>query len=502
MISSRKENSKRNVISGLVNRLVMILMPFINRTVILHIMSTDYLGLTSLFSSILEVLNLAELGFNTAVVYCMYKPMAKGDENKLIFYISLFKKIYFYVGMIIFFSGLSILPFINFFIKGNYPTDINIYLLFFMYLVNTSISYVLFAYKEVLLLADQRQNVINNLRTTINIVRYIVQFFVLLILKNFYIYVSIQIVSTIISNILLNKITERIYPNIIPIRIRKLRLPTDLLHQSSALLINRICDTFRNSLDNIIMSSMYGLLLTTIYSNYYFIYSSLYMVMLVIANGLGASIGNSLATESSNKNFSDLRKIQFIYSFLCIMATTCLLVLYQPFMLIWAGDKLMLDQFNMILFCVYFYLINLCNIRNQYINGIGMWWKLKFSYILEALANLLLNLILGKIFGISGVLFATIFTIFTFNYLYRTHMLFTTYFNRQEEIKYTLDQISYAVVCVLSCVITWMLCSYINLDGIFALIIYGCFAVLISASIFYLFYCWTDLFKQSKKLLL
>lgn len=180
------------------------------------------------------------------------------------------------------------------------------------------------------------------------------------------------------------------------------------------------------------------------------------------------------------------------------MATTCLLVLYQPFMLIWAGDKLMLDQFNMILFCVYFYLINLCNIRNQYINGIGMWWKLKFSYILEALANLLLNLILGKIFGISGVLFATIFTIFTFNYLYRTHMLFTTYFNRQEEIKYTLDQISYAVVCVLSCVITWMLCSYINLDGIFALIIYGCFAVLISASIFYLFYCWTDLFKQSK----
>ena len=111
---------------------------------------------------------------------------------------------------------------------------------------------------------------------------------------------------------------------------------------------------------------------------------------------MAGSVGNSISCESAEKNYHDLRKFQFLFSGLNIICTTCMVAMYQPFMQIWVGRRLMLSDRDMLLFSLYFYLINMNNIRNQYIDGTGMWNALKWSYILEAFGNLFLNIILGS----------------------------------------------------------------------------------------------------------
>ena len=355
MSDSRTKNTTRNIYSGLVYRVVLILLPFLNRTILLTVLGAEYTGLSSLFTSILGVLNLAELGFNTSVVYSMYRPMATKEWKEVRYYLTLIKKVYSIVGVVVFFGGLSLMPFLKYLIGGDCPSDINIYVLYVLYLLNSAISYFLFSYKESLLLADQRSDITSKIRTFVDTLRYLIQFAVILVTRNFYIYVLIQICGTIISNILINYCTKKRYPNVLCLKEQKLKIPSKMKQQMSALMVGKVCDTFRNSFDSIIISSFLGLVMTTIYANYYYIYSAVYGVLLVVGNALAGSVGNSISCESVEKNYNDLRKFQFLFAGLNIICTTCMAAMYQPFMEIWVGKDMMLSDGNMSLFCLYFY---------------------------------------------------------------------------------------------------------------------------------------------------
>lgn len=158
MVDSRTKNTVRNIGAGLINQVVSIILPFINRTIILWSLGVEFTGLSGLFSSILSVLGIAELGFNTAIVYSLYRPMSEHDENKICEIVSLFQKIYGIIGTIVLVLGMAIMPFLKYLIHGSYPNEINLYVVYFLYLLNSVISYYMFAYKECLLIADQRQD--------------------------------------------------------------------------------------------------------------------------------------------------------------------------------------------------------------------------------------------------------------------------------------------------------------------------------------------------------
>lgn len=464
MEKSRTKNTARNIGAGLLNQAISIVLPFINRTAILWTLGAEFTGLAGLFSSILNVLNIAELGFNTAIVYSLYRPMADKDHKKICEIVSLFKRIYLIVGTIILVGGIVIMPFLPNLISGSYPDTINLYVVYILYLANSVISYYLFAYKECLLIADQRQDVAKNIRTIVNIARYLVQFLVLVLTKDFYLYLIISIFGTIVTNLLIQISTIKHYPFYRDIK-AKLKIPTEMKKQVNGLMINKICDTFRNSFDSLIISSFIGLTATAIYGNYYYIYSALYGVMLVIANAMSASVGNSIVKNTEETNYRHMLTFSQIFAGIMGFCTVALACLYQPFMKIWAGEDLLLPTFDMLLFCVYFYVINMNNIRNQYISGNGMWWKLKWSYIAEALANLGLNFILGKLFGITGVILATIITIFVFNYLQRNYILFKNYFKHQNIWEFYGEQFYYLLLTAIGLGVSYLLCEWLPVDG-------------------------------------
>lgn len=484
MSRSRTENTTRTIMAGLLRQVISIFLPFVNRTIIIHLLGAEFAGLSGLFTSILSVLSLAELGFGSAAVYCLYKPIAEHNTERICELLALYRRIYLIIGCVVLGIGLCVMPFVPRLIHGSHPETVNLYLLYSLFLATSVISYFFFAYKEALLIADQRKDILEYIRAGVSVAQFIGQCAVLLILKNYYIYLLIAVICAVASNIILQIVSSRKYPNYIPIKNRGIKIPEELKKQISALFINRICDTCRNSFDSLIISAMLGLVATTIYGNYYYVFFALYAVMLVITNSLGPSVGNSIAQESQEKNYSDLLTFTYIFAWISGWCTVCLFCLYQPFMQIWVGSELTLPFYEMLLFCIYFYVINMNNIRNEYVNGSALWWNMKTSYIVEAIANLILNVILGRYFGMAGILWATIITIVFSNYLWRTAILFRHYFKGQSLPRLLGDQIYYLLITILASGVTYYLCSLVNTSDWLKLLISGIICIFVPNIIF------------------
>ena len=502
MGDSRTKNTSRNILAGLWNRFSTILLSFVNRTIIIYILGAEFSGLNSLFVSILGVLNIAELGIDTAIVQSMYKPIAEGNKKRICELLTLYRKSYHIVGAVILGAGLLLIPFIPRLIHEELPVSVNLYALYILYLLNSVISYFLFAYRESLLYAHQRDDISQMFRTNLLIGKNVAQAIVLLVFKQYYAYLLIEILFTVLTNLWIGKVTQERYPEYQCVRGEKVKMSDDIKNQLKGLVLGNVCDKARNSLDSIILSAYLGLTVVAIYNNYYYIYSALYGVMLVVCDAMSASIGNSIVTESVEKNYNNLQKFSFLMAWISGWIAICMLCIYQRFMELWMGINLMLSDFNMMLFCIYFYAINMNNIRNQYIIGTGIWWKLKYSNIAEAFGNVILNLVLGKLFGITGIIMATIITIFVFNFLWRTIVLFREYFVGMSLREFFVYHFYWFLCAVLAAMAAWGICSRIHVNTILQLFVNGIICVIVPNIILLVLFGQTKQFSIAKQFVL
>lgn len=486
-MDNRTTNTKRNLISGSIMQILNMLLPFASRTIVFYLLGAEYQGISGLFSSILQVLNLADLGFSTAVIYVLYQPIADRNLNLIRAVLAYLKKCYFVVGCVILGVGLLILPFLSFLISGSYPDDINIYVLFIIYLINTASSYMLFSYKNALFNAMQRTDLSNNVASISNLLVRLLQILLLLFFKSYYIYVIVLPFTTILSNLLISFVSRKYYPEYEPEGELDKRVKKTINKQIKAIFIDRIGDVARNAFDNIVISSVLGLTMVAIYDNYFYIFTTLYGFIAIIRKSMQGSVGNSIVTDTKDKNYSDFRKFTFILMWLVSWATTCLLCLYQPFMMIWmnGNSEMILSNGDMTLFCLYFYFINMSHTRNLYLEGDGLFWECRIWYIVEAFSNLFLNFILGYLFRVTGILLATIVTILLFNFIARTNVLFKHYFFLSSKEFYVIH-LKCFITCVLSSLLTYICCSFVTLNYIYTFLISALICVFLPNIVFVL----------------
>ena len=131
------------------------------RTAMLYLMGGQYLGLNSLFTSILQVLNLAELGVGSAMIYSMYKPIAEDNNAEICALMQLYRTYYRIIGFIIAVVGFILTPFIQKLISRGVPQEINISVLYLLNLGATVLSYWLYAYKNSILQVHQRVDIVS-----------------------------------------------------------------------------------------------------------------------------------------------------------------------------------------------------------------------------------------------------------------------------------------------------------------------------------------------------
>lgn len=496
---ARSQNAKRNIAFGVVNKIVTLFFPFIIRTVIIKEVGAEYLGLSSLFTSILQVLNITELGFSSAVVYSMYKPIADNDSEMLCAILNFYRKVYVVTGIVIAIVGCLLLPFLPKLIKGSIPAGANVYLLYSVHLFATVASYLLFAYKNSLLSAYQRTDVISNINTVVQLFASAVQLVLLICTKNFLHYTLVLIFSSIVNSILTEIASRRLFPEIYCKGKLSEWVRAEITEKVKGLLVNKLCQTSRNAFDSIVVSVFLGLALTAIYNNYFYIMYAVATLMGIITSSILAGVGNSIVTETQQKNYEDMKKINFIYMWFAGWCTVCLLCLYQPFTEFFFGKSMLLDFPAVILFCAYFYVLKMGDIRGTYSDARGLWWENRWRAVIEAVANLVLNFVLGKLFGIYGVIAATLLSLFFINFLWGSTILYKHYFTEIKVSEYYLHHLLYAMATAVACCATFFCCGTIAVRGMRGIVFRLVVCLLVPNLIYSVFYARFREFKIARE---
>lgn len=465
MSNERTKKSARNAVTGLIFRIVALLAPFIVRTIIIKKLGVDYLGLNSLFSSILQVLSLAELGFSTSIAFSLYKPIEENDVNKIRALLNILRKIYYVIGGGILVIGLAIIPALPYLISGTYPSDINIYIIYLVYLFNTFISYFMWSYKSVLFVAAQRSDRENVIQTIGFVFMYAVQTAVLLIFPNYYVYIAVMPVSTLLINVIRAVYAKKAYPDYFAVGTLPKEERIGLFKNIGALFGHRLSYTVVSSTDSIFISAFLGLISLALYQNYFFIISALIAVISVFYSAITASVGNSLIYESIDKNYSDFKKITFLNVWIVGWMSICYIVLAQPFMNIWVGEENMLPFYIPLSLGLYFYLWKFKDILCVYKDAAGMWKQDIVKPYVVAGVNVLLDLLLVYFWGMIGVIIATIVSVFVISFPWETQVFFRNYF-KKSPMEYYFRLIVYTLVVALAGAVTWFSCYYLPETGI------------------------------------
>lgn len=482
---TRTKNGTRNIAAGFLNKLVQILLPFFARTVFIYTLGSEYLGLSSLFSSILMVLNLSELGFGSALVFSMYRPIAENNKTKICALLSVYKKIYLSIGVIILIVGLALIPFLPYLIKGGIPSGINIYYLYLLYLGNTVISYFIYAHRKALLIAYQRSDVISNINTIATIALNAIQIVILFLTHNFYLYVLIYFLFTIIESIWAGALSKKFYPSLdaegnITVEDKKA-----IGKHVKGIALQQICSTSRNTMSSIVISSFLGLSIVTIYGNYFMILASIHAFLYQIPHSIKATVGNSIASESLEKNYKDFSVIYLVYLWISGWCATCLVCLYQPFMRMWMGEELMFPMHTVILLCLYFIILSMADILALYKDAAGLWWYGRYRVVIEAISNIILTILFGYLWGINGILLAPILTMTIIGHGYGGWIVFNYYFKAYNFFSFILKQLLYLILIACISAFTLLICNLIYDGGAFELILRGVVCLIVPNAMYY-----------------
>ncbi len=487
----------RNILFEGIFKAANMVIPFIMRSFILNYLGMQYLGLNGLFRSILTFLNLAELGVGSAMVFSMYKPIAEDDTDSICALIRLYKIFYRIIGLFIAVVGLALVPFLRTLVKDDIPPDMNLYILYYMNLGNTVLTYWLFAYKGSLLQAHQRRDVISKVSLAVHLTEYALKILVLVLFRNYYIYLTIQLVAQIMINLLVAWRTSKMYPLYTP----RGKLPKEKVRD----IVRRVRDMFTskfsyvilNSADTLVISSFMGLTALAIYQNYYYIITSIRTFLDVIAAACIAGVGNSLVTESDDKNYRDLEKFSLLFNWLLAVTTAMLLCMFQPFMFLWMGEENMLAFNYVICFAVYYYSIGVNRMVNMFKDAAGIWRKDRWRPLVGAIVNLALNLATVQWLGLYGVLLSSVFSILVVQMPWLFHNLFSEVFPRNYMRQYVRFFIVLTLLVLVSSAASWYVCSLIHLDQWASLFVYACISFVIPNVVFFAVYGRSRVFKDS-----
>ena len=494
---TRTDNAIRNIVFGVLYKAQSIILPFFIRTVMIYIMGSQYVGLGSLFTSVLRFLSLAELGIGNALVFSMYAPIAKDDDVTLCALLNLYRKIYRCIGTVILVVGLALMPFLKYLISDGYPADINIYVLYSIYLSNTVISYLMFGYKQSLLVAFQRSDIISKRTMAIQVVQNIVQFSVLLLTRNYYLYVIFLPVFTAVTNIFNLVIVNKMYPQYKCSGNISKELKRSIIKKVTALIGTKANTIVLHAADNVVISAFLGLITVGIYGNYYHIMNSVVGVITTIYSSLTAGLGNSLETDNVEKNYNNFNILSFINFWLVTFCSVCLLCLYQPFMDLWVGKELMFSFDVVILLTVYFFVYLIQRIVTTYKDAGGVWWEDRFRPYVVMFVNLILNIVLVQVIGIQGVILSTIVSLLI-SLPWEIYTVFKFIF-KKSSFRYYLKFAKYVVSAIAIAAITYFACYWIPYGWI-GLFIRAAICVILPNILLFLIFFKSNEFRQSMKI--
>lgn len=413
MRNSRTKNSVLIMVTSGLRQGCTLFTTFLSRTVFIYVLGAEYLGLNGLFSNILSILALSELGIGTAISFYLYKPLAEGDTERIKALMQFYKVCYRVVGLTMIVLGCCIMPLLPIMVNFNQPIPINLYLVYFIYLLNTAFSYLFFAYKQALVMANQEQYKIEKINIIFTFLNCAVDILILLLFKNYILYLIGKLILVLLKNLFVAAKIDKEYPYLKErntISVSKSEIVA-FFKDIGAVSLFRIGSTLFNATDNIIISMLLGTIVVGYYSNYYMIISQVVIFLQLIVKSFTAGIGNLIVKENRTKQYELFKQIDFAVYFLSAFCTICLFQLLNSFIKIWiggVGSEYVLSPTVVAFLCMSFYFDNTTQILNAFREGSGNFSIGKSLQVIAGVVNIILSVVFARIWGLEGVFLATV----------------------------------------------------------------------------------------------
>lgn len=427
---SRLANTIRNTVVGFAAQLVVILLNFINRTIFIYYLGAEYLGLSGLFSNILSMLSLAELGIGVAISFSLYEPLGKNDIRKTKALMNFYQLAYRIIGVVILILGLCLIPFLDYLIKDR-PDIPHFTLIYILFLANTVVSYF-YTYKRSLLSADQKEYLNSVNRTIFTIIQSIGQFLVLLLTRNYLLYLLVVVICTLGSNIGISYQCNKMYPYLKNNKEKLTKEETkSLMKYVGAQLSHKVGGIVVNGTDNILTTSLVngGLVLVGIYSNYLLLINTIKNVITMFFTSVTASVGNLNAESNAEKSKEVFDKMFFLNMCFYGISSSCIYNLANDFICLWIGDKYLLSTGVVIVIIMNYYMTGMRQTCQTYNTTLGLFWNDRFKPWIEAIINLVSSILLIRYYGFMGVLLGTFVSTITTSFWVEPYILYKHGFN-------------------------------------------------------------------------
>lgn len=473
MNESRLKNTSKNLIYAIVFQIVKLVLVFANRIIFVQKLGAEYLGVNGLFSNVLGVLSLADLGMTTAMMYALYEPLAHRDESKIRKYMNYFRKIYNIIGLVVAVGGILLLPFLKYLI--NLPSDMpNIYLYYILLLINTAISY-LFVYKTTLISADQKMYILNKYDTIFQFILFILQAVVLLLTNSFSLYLICNILCTFLSNIFKVRKTESVYPYLK--EKEQLELSKEekksIFENLKSLFLYKIGGVIQNNTDNILISVFVGTISVGYYSNYCTIILAVQSFLTMIFTSLKASIGNYIVNKSKEEQLRMFNILEVCNFWIVSFCTICFMILIPDFINICFGKDYILGFGLLVCVSLNFYTSNIRQTIWTFRETTGIFNKTKYITLVTSALNIVLSVIFGYKFGLIGIVGATIISRLLYAWWREPMILFGEYFKTSPK-NYYFTYIKRLIFMILIFICANAICSIIPQNNIYFAFLLKC----------------------------
>ncbi|WP_302966920.1 lipopolysaccharide biosynthesis protein [Intestinibacter bartlettii] len=471
----RVENSIKNIISSLCSNIVTSLLGFISRTIFIYTLGKSYLGISALLQNVFGLLAISELGISTAIGFSLYKPLAENNNKLISTLMTIYKKAYRIIAITILFLGIILYNYLDFFVNPNQQPK-EIFYIYFLYLINIVIGYFL-SYKTTLISSDQKAYKLVPIQIKLNIVTILIQILYLLIFKDYLGYLTIQILSSILINVIQNRFITKEY-NYLNFS-SKDKLPTEekriIIKNMFGLMAAKLGDFCVNSTDNLIISKFVDLASVAIYSNYIMIRNLVNGYIGILFGAITSSFGNLVAEGNEKKSLELFNTLFFLSFMLYSFEAVSFLCLFNPFIGdLWIGKEYLFSM-NIVLAIVI----------NNYLTGLRMpiitmksaagiyaedaWVPFGF-----AIMNLGASIVLGKYWGVFGVIVGSIIGSICTADWFRPIVVFKKVF-KVSYWNYFKNYFKYIILGFAYMFISVEICNIISISNIFINFILRCF---------------------------
>lgn len=459
----RTKNSIINMIVGWGTQFIKIIAGFIARTIFIKYLSAEYLGLSSTFTNVLQILSFAELGIGGAILVSFFKPIAEGDYEEQIALFQLHKKIFRIIGIVVAVLGIFFTPFLNFFIK-EIPDIPNISFIYILFVLNSAFSYFT-AHKSTYFTAVQKNYVIRLVHSCVYIFMLIIQCIILIFTQNYILYLLMQISATIAENLIWSLLIRRYYPflNVKEKKEISSEEKKKLMTNMKAVVFFKVGHVIVNSTDNLILSKYVGLIAAGIYSNYFMVITAVDSILNQIFGAMTASIGDLHVSADSEKQKGIFEKIMFLGFALYAVSMVVLMGVMNDIIFVWLGKEYVFSFSIVSMLLISFYIQGNRKVLGIFREACGLYDYTKYTTFFEAVVNFILSVVFVKMLGISGIFFGTIISHLLFGFWKEPLVIYKHVFEINVK-EYWRKYLRYVLVLFVLLVITQYMSSLIIAD--------------------------------------